>query len=109
MATYSFSHGPNTLTVTLSGSFDQPQAEQYVKDFQAEVAKIQPSKTEMRFLASEHSIVGANMQQDLIDCLNLYKSFGFKKVVVDFGSNVIMKMQAKRLASSIGFPNLEII
>lgn len=109
MASFSITHGVNTLKIALSGKFGPEHGEQFVKAFQAEVAKIQPSNTELQFSAGDFQVLAAENQSGLKDCLELYQKIGFKKIVMDLGNNAILGMQVKRLAASAGLSNFEIV
>lgn len=109
MGTYNITHDQNTMIVKLEGKFDQDLTAQFVQAFQAEVGKIQPADTELRFLAGTFQVLGADMTDTLRGCFELYQKIGFKKILMDLGSNAVLSMQVKRLATAAGLKNFDII
>ncbi len=109
MGTYQVTHNQNTLTVKLEGKFDQALTAEFVNAFQTEVAKIQPANTELKFLAENFQVLGADMHDTLKSCFELYQKLGFKKVLMDLGTNAILNMQVKRIAAAAGLQNVEIL
>ncbi|HEX3039289.1 MAG TPA: hypothetical protein VHP54_03230 [Caproiciproducens sp.] len=108
MGTYNITHGINVLKVELSGKFDVESKSRFLQDFQSEVAKIQPSNTELQFSAGNFQILAADSQNGLIACFELYQKIGFKKITMNLGNNAILGMQVKRLAAEAGLKNFEI-
>jgi two-component sensor histidine kinase len=109
MPNYSITHGVNTLNVSLSGKFEPERGNEFLKAFQAEVAKIQPSNTVLHFSAGDFHVLSADYQDGLKACFAMYQKIGFKKIMMDLGNNAILSMQVKRLASEAGLKNFEIV
>lgn len=109
MGQFNITRGINSLKITLAGKFTPEETAQFLKEFQAEVAKIQPANTELHFSAGDFQVLAAERQDSLKECFQLYHKIGFKKVVIDVGNNAILKMQVKRLAADAGVTNFEIV
>jgi two-component sensor histidine kinase len=109
MGNYNITRGINVLKVEVSGKFDDETRNQFLQEFQSEVAKIQPSNTELQFSAGDFQVLAAERQDGLIACFKLYQKIGFKKITMNLSNNAILGMQIKRLAASAGLTNFEIV
>lgn len=109
MGTYNIAHSSNTLTVKLEGKFDQQLTAEFVKAFQTEVGKINAANTELVFLAENFQVLGADMHDTLAGCFKLYQTIGFKKISMNLGKNMVLKMQVNRIAIAAGLKNFEMV
>lgn len=108
MGTFNFSVTGNVMKVNLSGEFDKPTVANFVTRYKAEVAKIKPATCELAIEISQMQVQTADMQEVLQGCFKLYGSTGFKKIKMNVGSNVVLAMQARRIAKMCGLTNVEI-
>ena len=108
MGTFNFSTAGNVMKVSLSGNFDKPTVANFVARYKTEVAKINPSTCELAIEISQMQVQTADMQDTLQACFKLYGSTGFKKIKMNCGDNVVLAMQARRIAKSCGLTNVEV-
>lgn len=108
MGTFNFSTSSDSLNIALSGSFDKPTVASFISKFNTEVKKIQPAKCQLVVEVSEMQVQPAEMQDTLKGCFQLYESAGFKKIIMNVGNNVILAMQARRIAKDAGLSNVEV-
>jgi hypothetical protein len=109
MGAFDVSTGYNTLTVTLEGKFTQEDHPKFVAAFKAGVNKIQPANSDLIFNAGEFQVLATDMHEKLRECFILYKSYGFKKILMNIGDNIFVAMQVKRIAKDVGLDNFDII
>ncbi len=109
MGTYKIDLMADRLKMTLAGKFDQALTEKVVQDFLNETKKIRPSNYILEIDASTFQVLPSEMHDTLKGCFELYKSAGFKQVLMHHGDNVILSMQVKRIAKEAGLDNFEII
>lgn len=108
MGTYNFSTNGDKMNIALAGSFDKPTVEGFVAKFNTEVKKIQPAKCELVIETSQMQVQPGDMHDTLKGCFKLYGSAGFKKISMNVGDNVILAMQARRIAKEAGLSNVEV-
>jgi hypothetical protein len=108
MGTFNFSVVGNVMKVNLAGEFDKPTVANFVTRYKAEVAKIKPAACELVITIAQMKVQTADMQVVLQECFKLYGSTGFKKIKMDVGNNVVLAMQARRIAKTCGLTNVEI-
>ncbi|MFS0674432.1 hypothetical protein [Ornithinibacillus sp. 179-J 7C1 HS] len=109
--TYTMKVNPakKTIEMTVSGTFTPEKAQQFIDDYQSKVASINASEFVLEFDCRDLDVVTKAMIPTLENCLQLYKSSGFKKVEVGISKSAIISMQLKRLANNVGLTNFEVI
>lgn len=108
MGTFNFSIAGNVMKVILSGDFDKATVANFVARYKTEVTKINPSSCELVIEISQMQVQTADMQETLHACFKLYGSTGFKKIKMNVGDNVVLAMQARRIAKLCGLTNVEV-
>ena len=108
-------NGKKTLFAEVSGSFGPADANDFVQKYTAILKTIKANEYELIFNCQDLNVSGkdtksgVDMANMLKACIEQYKKDGFKKVVYDCKSNLIVKMQIARLSREVGLPNFEVI
>lgn len=97
------------VNMEVGGSFTPEKVEQFLKDYNQNINSIQAAQYELRFDCLSLEIVTQDMVPHLQGCFELYKSSGFKKVVVEIKKNAIIKMQLNRIAKNAGLDAFEVV
>lgn len=97
------------VNMEVGGSFSPDTVQQFVRDYHRNVDSIPASQYELRFNCRNLDLVKQDMIPDLENCFNLYKSSGFKKVVVEIQKSPIIKMQLNRVAKGTGLNSFEVV
>lgn len=103
------------LFAEVSGSFGPDDADGFLKDYFANLKKIDPKDYKLIFDCKELKVTGkdaksgTNMTALLKGCIEQYKKDDFKEVVFNCGSNVIIKMQLGRLSREVGILNCKVV
>jgi hypothetical protein len=90
-------NGTKEITVILEGSFEDQDTQMFIKDFNNEMGKINPSEYEILFDASKFKVIKQEMIPTLEGCFKLYKALNFRKINMILG-NPILNMQVNRVA-----------
>lgn len=98
----------NTLKIVLEGKFENEDINAFGQAYSSAVSKINPSQFTLDLSIKDMSVVTADKQDGLKNFFLIYKKDGFKKVVMNVENNVILAMQAKRLAKEVGITDFEI-
>lgn len=96
------------INIRIWGMFEPNDANSFVEDFRKELSPIQTSEFILAFDAKELNVSKPEMLPMLEGCLQMYKACKFKKIAVEVGKNVTLKMQLSRLSRNIGL-NIEVI
>lgn len=99
----------NAVNMEVGGSYTPEKVEQFLKDYHNKIDPIPASQYELHFDCRSLNIVTQDMVPHLQGCLELYKTSGFKKVVVEIVKNPIIKMQLNRIAKNAGLDSFEVI
>jgi hypothetical protein len=91
------------------GQFSPEDGLRYFQDFQKEASKVNPAQCQLYLDGSKLAVSASNSAEILGSCMKMYKDFGFEKVTINIGSNAILKMQVKTLASKVGFSKFELV
>jgi len=97
------------LSVKLIGKFGNDDVGSFVQAFTNTVKLIKPAECTLTFDAKELQVSQQEMLPMLENCFGLYKSIGFKKIYMNMGDNVVLKMQVNRIARKSGLTNCEVI
>lgn len=98
----------DTLTIELEGKFDKENADSFTQEFKETLKNVQPEKCELIINAGKLHVASPDLHESLKNCFRLYEKIGFKKITILLENNVILGMQAKRLAGEAGLSNFEI-
>lgn len=90
------------MNVKVWGMFKPEDATEFVVDFQSASSTLETSEYVLSFDTKELSVSVQEMIPMLEGCFKMYKEMGFKKVLIDVGNNVTLKMQLNRVARSAG-------
>ncbi len=96
------------ITVILEGAFEEQDTQIFVKDFNNEMGKINPSEYEILFDASRFKVLKQEMIPVLESCFKIYKALDFKKIKMILG-NPILNMQVNRVARMAELHDFSII
>lgn len=115
MATGDYSIKVNRVSkkveMVVSGSFTPEQAERFVNDYHSKLSGINASEFVLEFDCRDLNLVTKEMIPSLEACYGLYKTTGFKKILIGIKKTdaVILKMQLERLGKNVGLTNLEVV
>lgn len=90
------------LKVKAWGMYGIEDANSFVKDFIKTTFSIKASEFILCFDAAELKVFTGEVVPVMEKCFEIYKDFGFKKVLMEAGSNAILKMQLKRVGKNAG-------
>ncbi|SDO01420.1 hypothetical protein [Acetanaerobacterium elongatum] len=106
MGSFKFATSAQTIDATVEGTFTPSDAEAFLAEYKKVVSKVNPAQTTLNITTTNLAVSSKEMQEILKGCIELYKSTGFKKVVMICGDNVIVKMQLQRLAKEANFNSM---
>lgn len=72
------------------------------------VSQIKADEFTLKFDCRDLEVVTQEMVPSLMNCLQMYKETGFKKVEVGIKKSPVIKMQLSRLGRNAGLTNLEV-
>lgn len=108
MGSYNITTSIGQINVSLEGSFTPENAQNFVKDFKTEVTKVNPATCHLVLDGTRLAISPAQMVDLLRNCFAMYKGMGFKRITMNPGSNVVLRMQVSRLAKEAGLTGFEL-
>lgn len=108
MGSFKFTTAPQQIDATVEGTFTPSDAQAFLAEYNKAITKVTPAQATLSITTTGLAVSSKDMQEILKGCIELYKSTGFKKVVMITGDNVIVKMQLQRLAKEIGFSEIVI-
>lgn len=106
MGSFKFATSAQQIDATVEGTFTPGDAQAFLAEYNKAIAKVNPAQSTLNITTTNLAVSSKDMQDILKGCIELYKSTGFKKVVMICGDNVIVKMQLQRLAKEVNFPEL---
>ncbi|MBU3142660.1 hypothetical protein [Clostridium sp. CF012] len=104
-----------TLFVEVSGSFGPTDANVFLQEYTEILKSINPKEYKLLFDGKELKVSGKDaksgidMTEMLKGCVQQYKKDDFKEVIIDCGTNIVMKMQSARIAKEVGLLNFKAI
>jgi len=106
---FDLKNGEKTLNVIIEGMFTSENAEDFIVDYQKNIAEIKPAEFALIFDATKLKVSTQEVLPMLENCVQLYKQTGFKKIIMNMGSSSIVKNQIKRVIEKVGLLNCEVI
>lgn len=97
------------VNITLSGVFETDSAERFFIELNKKLSNINPSEYLLKLEASEFETVTQETFPLLVNVIQLYESFKFKKIYFNLNINEIVKMQVNRAIKIAGLTNYEYI
>lgn len=106
---FDLKHEKKTLEVMIEGMFTPQNAQDFIAEYQKNIAGIKPAEFALVFDATQLKVTTQEVLPMLEDCMQLYKQTGFKNIKVSMGSSHIVKNQVNRVMQKVGLPNCEVI
>ena len=97
------------MHIAIIGNFTPEQAQQFINDYNRNVASITASDFHLVLDCTDLNVVTKELIPALQDCYKLYKSSGFNKVIFRIGNSPIVKMQLNRIAGEVGLTNVDFV
>jgi hypothetical protein len=97
------------LYATVKGFFQPVDANEFVEEYQKNVKLINPKDYELHFNSRELKVSSQDMVPMLSACFEMYQKDQFKNLIFDCGTNAGLKLQIRRVATSVGLNNFEIL
>lgn len=97
------------VNMVVGGSFSPEKVQQFLNDYHKNLDPIPASQYELRFDCRDLNVITQDMIPHLQGCFELYKTTGFKKVVVEIKQSAIIKMQLNRIAKTVGLEPFEVV
>jgi hypothetical protein len=95
--------------ITLEGSFGKDDILNYLEDFKKDLNSINPAEYQLQFEANKFKVLPQDLLPAFTECFKLYKQASFKKIIANVGDNAVQKMQVRRVMTSVGLDNFEIV
>lgn len=100
--TMALNRAKQELEVSVEGNFTESQAVQFINDYNKHVSSINPESHVLRVDSRNLKVVTPQLVPALEQCFELYKSSGFKNIIIEIKENATLKMQVGRIARKIG-------
>ena len=104
-----------TVLAKVFGSFGPADANGFMEEYMHIVKSIKTSEYKLVFDNTGLSVLGkdttsgVDMTAMLKGCIEQYKNDNWNEVTIDCGKNIVLKMQARRLAKEVGIANFTIL
>ena len=99
----------NSMNIVVRGSYTQEDARDFISEYQKQIKSINPPKFDLVVDCLELNVSKSDVVPMLQGCFEMYKKDGFKKIQCKITNNVTLKMQANRLARTVGLENFEVL
>lgn len=98
------------ISIIVNGRIEDGFFDEFIKSYTSTVSSVNASEYTLDVDFTTVPITPQNLTDVLRDALKLYKKDNFKKINVYLSqSQIIVKMQIKRIANEIGLNNVELI
>lgn len=94
---FEINQSKKAVIVTVEGFFTAPEAEAYLKEFQATLKKVTPANFSLIVDGRKQAVVPQSIKEELQQAVDFYLSAGFKQVYIVELESAIGNMQVKRL------------
>jgi len=96
------------ISAVLSGRAESPEeVQKFLDAYQKTVAAVDPSNYTLVLDCKGMSLTSPDMMSELENCMNLYKSSGFKGHKILLNDNPVFRKQLERASKRSGLPNVE--
>lgn len=90
------------FNVRVAGRITPKEEQEFLADYKAKTSAITPAQYTLEVDCTDMKVVTPDMTENLTQVMKMYKATGFKKVIYQVKSNVLLKMQLARLARNAG-------
>jgi hypothetical protein len=97
MFKFEVNHNKKLVQVTVSGSFDEVEAGQYIKAYQDTANSVKPSEYALYVDGREQKVVAGTLVEDMQGAVGMYLATGYKRVIVTLPKSAVASMQIKRI------------
>lgn len=85
------------VNISVAGRVSMEEAQAFINDYQVKINAINASQYTLEVDCSDMQVLTPDMTDNLTSVMQMYKASGFKKVIYQVKSNVLLKMQLSRL------------
>lgn len=97
------------VNMSVSGRMTPEDAEAFLVDYNTKMSAIKGSEYTLEIDCTTMQVLTPDLTQDLAGVMQLYKSTGFKKILIIVSQNAVLKMQLGRIVRNAGLTQGEIV
>ena len=97
------------VNMSVSGKMTPEDAKAFLVEYNTKMSAIRGSEYTLEIDCTTMQVLTPDLTQDLTGVMQLYKSTGFKKILIIVSNNAVLKMQLGRLIRNTSLTQAEII